>query len=172
MPKLPTAGTPDSRRNSRPSANLKTIATELEYLKCRNSRYMSELLTVGTSDLRRNSRHSVHLKTVVGLWSFILDTSGMNNKHVRYDHHSELSKLFKLRVVGTPDHCWNFRPSELPMNQPENNTFTVTGQIPDTSGIARPARNQLALLSLKYSKLTWVGLSTYETLSINMMHPS
>ena len=59
--------------------------------------------------------------------------------------------------------------------------------IPDTSGMntghvryeyrTRPVlpdqqENQLALLSLKYSKLTWVGLSTYETLSINMMHPS
>jgi len=112
MSELPTVGTPDTRRNSRPSVYLKTIATELEYLRCRNSRHMSELPTVGTSDLRRNSRHSVHLKTVVGLWSSI--TSGMNTGHVRYDHHNELSKLFKLRVVGTLDHCRNFRPSELP----------------------------------------------------------
>ena len=77
MSELMTIRTPNSRRNSRPSAYLKTIATELEYLRCRNSRYMSELPTVGTSDLRRNSRHSVHLKTIVGLWSSIPDTSGM-----------------------------------------------------------------------------------------------
>ena len=53
-------------------------------------------------------------KLAVGLWSSIPDTSGMNTGHVRYDLDSELSKLFKLPVVGTPDHCWNFRPSELP----------------------------------------------------------
>ena len=117
---------------------------------------MLELLTVGTPDSQ-------------GIWKLAV---GINTGHVWYDHHSELSKLVKVRDVRTHDHCWNSWPSELPMNQPENNNFTIAGQIPDTSGIARPARNQLALLSLKYSKLTWVGLSTYETLSINMMHPS
>ena len=95
LPGLPTVGTPDSRRNSRPSAYLKTIATELEYLRCRNSRYMSELPTLSTF---KNCCCPLVIHT----------------GHVRYDHHSELSKLFKLRVVGTPDHCRNFRPSELP----------------------------------------------------------
>ena len=176
---LPMNVRTSDRRNSRLTSELPTLnifenhCNWVKYLRCRNSRYMSELPTVGTSDLRRNSRHSVHLKTVVGLWSSIPDTSGMNTGHVRYDHHSELSKLFKLRDVETPDPCRNSRPmSELPTNQPENNTFTVTGQIPDTSGMARPATSQLALLSLKHSNLTGVGLSTYETLSINMMHPS
>ena len=107
MLELPTVGTPDSRWNSRPSAYLKTIATELEYLRCQNSRYMLELSTVGTSDLRRNSRLSGLWKT--SRWPLVVHTG-----HVRYDLDRELSKLFKLRVVGTPDYCWNFRPSELP----------------------------------------------------------
>ena len=97
-------------------------------MRCSNSRHMPELPTVGTPDLRRNSRPSRLWKT--SRWPLVVHTG-----HVRYDLDSELSKLFKLRDIGTPDHCQNFRPSELPTNQPENNTFTVTGQIPDTSGI-------------------------------------
>ena len=53
-------------------------------------------------------------KLAIGLWSSIPDTSDMNIGHVWYDHHSELSKSVKARDVGTPDHCWNSRPSELP----------------------------------------------------------
>ena len=68
---------------------------------------MLELPTVGTPDLHQNSRPSRLLKT--SRWPLVVHTG-----HVRYDHHSEHSKLFKLRVVGTPDHCRNFRPSELP----------------------------------------------------------
>ena len=120
--------TPDSHWNSRPSTHLTTMVTELKYVRCRNSRRMPELPTVGTPDLRRNSRPSRLWKT--SRWPLVVHTG-----HVRYDLDSELSKLFKLRDVGTPDHCRNFQPSELPTNQPENNTFTVTGQIPDTSGM-------------------------------------
>ena len=162
MSELPTVGTPDSRRNSRPSAYLKNIATELEYLRCRNSQYMSELPTLSTF---KNC-----------CWPLVIHTG-----HVRYDHHSEHSKLFKLQVVGTPNHCRNFRPSELPtyVGTPDEPTreqhfysyWANTGHV-RYAGMARPATSQLALLSLKHSNLTWVGLNTYETLSINMMHPS
>ena len=169
MSELPTVGTPDSRWNSRPLVHLKTIATELENLRCRNSRYMSELPTVGTSDLRRNSRHSVHLKTVVGLWSSIPNTSGMNTGHVRYDQGSELFQVSYTRDIGTPNRCSNSRQSELPTNL-RTTILPLLGKYQTRP--ARPAKIKLALLSLKYSKLTWVGLSTYETLSINMMHPS
>ena len=110
----------------------------------------------------------------------------MNTGHVRYHQDSETSKSVEVRDVGTPDPCQDARPSELPtyVGTPDEptreeqfnscwaNTGHIRCEIPDTSGIARPATNQLALLSLKFSKLTWVGLSTYETLSINMMHPS
>ena len=101
-------------RNSRLMSELLTLSkfenhvTELKLVRCRNSRCMSELPTVGTPDPQGFE------KLAVGLWSSIPDTSGMNTGHVRYDLDSELSKLFKLRVVGTPDHCRNFRPSELP----------------------------------------------------------
>ena len=54
-------------------------------------------------------------------------------------------------LVGTLD-----EPSQ------DNEEFFVTGQIPDTFGIARPPGNKLALLSLKHSNFTRVGLSTYE----------
>ena len=128
MPELPIVRTPDSRRNSRPSTYLKTTVTELKYVRCRNSRRMSELPTVETPDSRQNSRPSRLLKT--SRWPLVIHTG-----HVRYDQDSEPSKSVKVRDVGTPDHCWNFRPSELPTNQPENNIFTVTGQIPDTSGM-------------------------------------
>ena len=176
------AETPD-RRNSRLTSELPILSkfenhvTELKNMRCRNSRHMPELPTVRTPDSRRNSRPSRLWKT--NRWPLVVHTGHVRYEYgyVRYDLDRELSKLFKLRVVGTPDHCRNFRPSELPMNQPENNTFTVTGQILDTSGMhtsgmARPATSQLALLSLKHSNLTWVGLSTYETLYINMMHLS
>ena len=96
---------------------------------CRNFR-PSELPTyVGTPDSQGI------WKLAIGLWSSIPDTSDMNIGHVWYDHHSELSKSVKARDVGTPDHCWNSRPSELPTNQPENNNFTIAGQILNTSGM-------------------------------------
>jgi hypothetical protein len=129
-------------------------------VRCRNSR-PSELPTyIGTP------RPSRLLKT--SRWLLVIHTG-----HVRYDQNSKTSKSVEVRDVETPDPCQDSRPtSGLPTNQPEKNNLTAARQIPDTSGIARPATNQLALLSLKFSKLTWVGLSTYETLSINMMHPS
>ena len=135
-------------------------------MRCRNSRHMPKLPTyVGTPDSQGFG------KPAVGLWSSIPDTSGMtwtvNSPNYLNCETSELPT-----IAGTFNRRNSRHTSELPTNQPENNTFTVTGQIPDTSGIARPAKIKLALLSLKYSKLTWVGLSTYETLSINMMHPS
>ena len=130
------AGTPD-RWNSRLTSKLPILSkfenhiTELKNMRCRNSRHMPELPTVGTPDPQGFG------KLAVGLWSSIPDTSGMT------------------RTVNPPRQLkWRRRNSqpllELPTNQPENNTFTVTGQIPDTSGIARPAKIKLALLSLKY----------------------
>ena len=113
-------------------------------------------------------------KLAVGLWSCIPDTSGMNTGHVWYDQDSEPSKSVEVRHVGTPDPCRDSRLTNLRTTilQLLDKYRTHPGWIPDTSDIARPATNQLALLSLKHSKLTWVGLSTYESLSINMMHPS
>ena len=105
-------GTPD-RQNSRLTSELPILSkfenhvTELKLVRCRNSRCMPELPTVGTPDLRQNSQPSRLLKT--SRWPLVVHT-----EHVRYDHHSEHTKLFKLRVVETPDHCRNFRPSELP----------------------------------------------------------
>jgi len=66
-------------------------------------------------------------------------------------------------IDGTFD-TRNFRLlSEFPMSQTDNTKkVTVAGQIPDTSGIARLSKNRLALLALKHSNFTWVGLSTYE----------
>ena len=141
-------------------------------MRCRNSRHMPELSTVGTPDPQGFG------KSAVGLWSSIPDMSGMTTIVNSPSYlNCESSKL--PTIVGTSDRRNSRHTSELPMNQPENNTFTVTGQIPDTSGMhtdtsgmARPATSQLALLPLKHSNLIWVGLSTYETLSINMMHPS
>ena len=139
---------------------------------------MPGLPTVGTPDSRRNSRPSRLLKT--SHWPLVMHTG-----HVRYDQNSEPSKSVNVRDVGTPDPCRNSRPSELPtyVRTPDEptreqqfyhcwvNTEHVRYQY-RTSGIARLAKIKLALLSLKYSKLAWVGLSTYETLSINKMHPS
>ena len=137
MPELPTIGTPDSCRNSRPSVHLKTMVTELKYVRCRNSRCKPKLPTIGTPDLRRNSRPSRHLKT--SRWLLVVHTG-----HVRYDHHSEFSKVFKLRVIGTPDHCRNFRPSELltHVGTPDPQGFGklavgLWSSIPDTSGMTR-----------------------------------
>ena len=99
-------------------------------------------------------------KLAVGHW--------LSTGHVRYDHHSELSKSVKHEtsefptIVGTPDRRNTRLTSELSANQPEINNITIAGQIPDTSGIARRVKNRLALLSLKHSKLTWVGMSNYE----------
>ena len=172
MLELSTVETPDLRQNSRPSTHLKTKVTELKYVRCRNSRLIPKLPIVGTPDTRRNSRPSRHLKT--SRWPLVVHTG-----HVRYEQDSEPSKSVKLKtselptIVRTPDRRNFWLTSELPTNQPENNkNFIVAGHIPDTSGIARSAKHRLAHLSLKHSKLTWVGLSTYETLSINMMHPS
>ena len=127
------AGTPD-RRNSRLTSELPILSkfenhvTELKNMRCRNSRHMPELPTVGTPD-----PHGFE-KLAVGLWSSIPDTSGMtwtvNSPNYLNCESSEL-----LTISGTSDRR-NSRPtSELPTNQPENNIFTVTGQIPDTSGM-------------------------------------
>ena len=116
-----------------------TTVTELKCVRCRNSRRMPELPTVGTPDSRWNSRPSRHLKTC--RWPLAVHTG-----HVRYDHHCELSKSVKHEmselstIAETPDRQ-NFRlTSELPTNQPEINNIVIAGQIPDTSGIARPAK--------------------------------
>ena len=77
-------------------------------MRCWNSRHMSELPTIGTPDPQGFG------KLAVGLWSCILDTSGMNTGHVRYDQDSEPSKSVEVRHVGTPDPCRDSRPSELP----------------------------------------------------------
>ena len=72
---LPTIGTPDSRRNSRPSILLKTsrwALTKLKYVRCRNSRCMPELPIVGTPDSRRNSQPSRLLKT--SRWPLVMRT--------------------------------------------------------------------------------------------------
>ena len=111
-------GTPEVCRDFRPSelstqvgtptlSNFEKHVTELKLVRCRNSRCMPELPTVGTPDLRRNSRPSRLLKT--SRWPLVMHTG-----HIWYDQDSEPSKLFKLWVVETPDHCWNFRPSKLP----------------------------------------------------------
>ena len=173
------------RRNSRLTSELPTLSnfekhvTELKLVRCRNSRHMSELPTVGTPDLRRNSRPSRLLKT--SCWLLVI-TRTVNPPSQLECETSELPTH-----AGTPDRR-NSRPtSELPTNQPENNRFAAAGQIPDTSGMntghvryeyrtrpVLPDQQEISqlFLSLKYTKLTWVGLSTYETLSINMMHPS
>ena len=79
-----------------------------------------------------------------------------------------VTMLVKLWGVGTPDDYQNSLPPKLPTHvgtpdEPSRDSeeIVVTGQIPNTYG-ARPAENKLALLSLKHSNLTWVGLSTYE----------
>ena len=106
------AGTLD-RRNSWLMSELPTLnifennVTGLKYVRCRNSWLMLELLTVRTPDLRWNSWLSRHLKT--SRWPLVVHT-----RHIRYDHHSELSKLVKARDVRTPDHCRNSQPSKLP----------------------------------------------------------
>ena len=100
------------RRNSWLTSELlilstfENIITELKCVRCRNSRRMSELPTVGIPDLRRNSQPSWHLKT--SRWPLVIHIG-----HVWYDHHSEYSISVKLRDIGTPDHCRNFRSSEL-----------------------------------------------------------
>ena len=106
------ARTPD-RRNSRLTSELLTLSKfenhviELKNMRCQNSRHIPELPIVGTPDSRRNSRPSRLWKT--SRWPLVVHT-----RLVWYDHHSELSKSVKARDVETPDHCRNFRPSELP----------------------------------------------------------
>ena len=151
---LPMNVRTSDRRNSRLTSELPTLSIFENHCNRVRIFEVSELpIHVRTPD-RQNFRLTSKLPTLSTFknccWPLVIHTG-----HVRYDHHRELSKLFKLRVVGTPDHYRSFRPSELPTNQPENNNFIVTGQIPDTSGIARSATNQLALLSLKHSNLTW-----------------
>ena len=97
------AGTVD-RQNSRSSAHFTNTITELKYVRCRNSRRMSELPTLKAFENQP------------------LALSGMT------------------RTVNSPSYLSvrrrNSRPlPELPTNQPENNNFTIAGQIPDTSGI-------------------------------------
>ena len=122
------------RQNCRLTSELPTLSkfenhvTELKNMRCRNSRHMPELPTVGTPDPQGFG------KPVVGLWLSILDTSGMtwtvNSLNYLNCETSELPT-----IVGTSDRRNSRHTSELPMNQPENNTFTVTGQIPDMSGM-------------------------------------
>ena len=188
--KLWGVGTPEECRNSRPPelpTHVGTPDPQQIWKPCNwvKEYEVPELPThAGTSD-RRNSRLTSELPTLEALENqplasgrpyrtrpvWIPDTSGMtwtvNSPNYLNCESSELST-----IAETSDRRNSRNTSELSTNQPENNTFTVTGQIPDTSGMARPATSQLALLSLKHSNLTWVGLSTYETLSINMMHPS
>ena len=97
-------------------------------MRCRNFRHMPELPTIGTLDPQGFG------KLAVGLWSSIPDTSGMTRTvNPPRQLKCETSELPTL--AGTPDRR-NTRPtSELPTNQPENNIFTDTGQIPDMSGM-------------------------------------
>ena len=154
MPELPTL------------SKLENHVTELKYVRCRNSRLMPELPTVETPDPQGFG------KLAVGLWSCIPDTSGMTRTvNPPSQLKCETSELPTL--AGTPDRRNSRRTNPRTTISPLLDKYrTRPVSISDTSGIARPAKIKLALLSLKYSKLTWVGLSTYETLSINMRHPS
>ena len=122
------AGTPD-RRNSRLTSELPTLSifekhvTKLRLVRCRNSRRMSELPTLTTFE-----------KLAVGLWSSIPDTSGMT-RTVNSPNYLNCESSELPTIAGTSDRRNSRHTSELPMNQPENNPFTVTGQIPNTSGI-------------------------------------
>ena len=159
-------GTPD-RWNSRLMSKLSILSkfenhvTELKNMRCRNSRHMPKLPTDGTPDPQGFG------KLAVGLWSSISDMSGMNTGHVRYDQDSEPSKSVEVRHVGTPDPCRDSR-----LTNPRTTGLQLLDKYRTRPVLPDQQENQLALLSLKYSKLTWVGLSTYETLSINMMHLS
>ena len=132
------AGTPD-RRNPRLTSELLILSkfenhvTELKNMRCRNSRHVSELPTVGTPDPQGFG------KLAVGLWSCIPDTSGMT-RTVNPPSRSKCDTSELPTHARTPDRR-NSRPtSELPTNQPENNNFIIARQIPNTSGIARPAK--------------------------------
>ena len=101
------------RRNSRLTLELLILSTFENHCNRVRKFEVSELpIHVGTLD-RRNFRLMSELPTLStfknSCWPLVIHTG-----HVRYDLDRELSKLFKLRVVGTPDHCRNFRPSELP----------------------------------------------------------
>ena len=97
--------------------------------------------------------------------------SGMNIGHVRYDQDSEHSKSVKHETSKLPTIAET--PDEPTREQQEfYRGWAHTGHVRYQYQTAKSAKHKLALLSLKHSKLTWVGLSTYETLSINMMHPS
>ena len=99
-------------------------------------------------------------------WPMVVHTG-----HVRYDQDSEPSKSVKRETSELPTIAET--PDEPTREQQEfYHGWTHTGHVRYQYGIARSAKHRLALLSLKHSKLTWVGLSTYKTLSINMMHPS
>ena len=169
------ARTPD-RQNSRLTLELPTLSTFENYDNWVKGCEVSELPThTGTPDPQGI------WKLVVGLWPSILDMFGINIGHVRYDQDSELSKSVKHEpselptIAGTLDRR-NFRlTSELWQTNSRSTILSLLGKywtcsvsIPD----CQTSKKQLALLSLKQSKLTWVGLSTYETLSINMMYPS
>ena len=134
---LPMNVRTSDRRNSQLTSELPILSIFENHCNWVRILEVSELPTVGTSDLRRNSRHSVHLKTVVGLWSFIPDTSGMTTT-VNSPNYLNCESSELTTIAGTSDRRNSRHTSELPTNQPENNTFTVTGQIPDTSGMTRP----------------------------------
>ena len=139
MPELPTVKTPNSRRNSRPSAHLKTSRWALVYY---------------TGHIRYHTGHVRCDQTVNSPSQLGVRTSELlMNQPENTKYQLSARRRNSLRLL------------KLPMNQPDNTkNFVVAGQIPDTSSIntTRPAKNKLALLSLKHSKLTWVGMSTYE----------
>ena len=110
MSELPTVGTPDLRRNSRPSRLLKT------------SRW---LLVIHTGHVR----YAYRTRPVC-----IPDMSGMT-RTVNPSSQLKCDTSELPTYAGTSDRR-NSRPtSELPTNQPENNRFAAAGQIPDTSGM-------------------------------------
>ena len=106
------AGTPDIR-NSRLTSELSTLSkfenhvTELNNMRCRNSRHMPELPTVGTPDPQGFG------KLAVSLWSSIPDTSGMTRiVNPSRQLKCETSELPTL--AGTPDRRNSRHTSELP----------------------------------------------------------
>ena len=108
---------------------------------------VSELSTHAGTSNRWNSRPSRHLKT--SRWPLAVHT-----RHVRYDHHSELSKSVKLEtsklptIVGTPD-CRNSR-----LTDPRTSrilSWLGTCRTRPVS-IRQTSKNKLAILSLKHSK--------------------
>ena len=159
MPELPTVETPDSRRNSRPSAHLKTTVTELKYVRCQNSRCILELPTIGTPDSRRNSWPSRLLKT--SRWPLAVQPGQWTLQVSLSARHQNSRPLLKLPTVGTPDSHWNSRWSNP-------RTWRILSWMGTyrTRPVSMPdQQNKLALLSLKHSKnshgLSWALMKHY-----------